>query len=166
MKLKTILFVLLFQCVNLYSQSDIKFIEDFTKDIIIDKKTEKYKNYIYYLNGFNDDNLSEQYQKQIEFMVEYSTYEKDISGGMKHIKILNITGNDSLINEIFNINKNLNHNYYLIYNKNEMMTFVITNQKGRIVSYFGLLNKSQDPRIMPWYLYDDLVSEFQDEQEK
>jgi hypothetical protein len=91
MKLKTILFLLLFQCVNLYSQSDIKFIEDFTKDIIIEKKTEKYKNYIYYLNGFNDHNLSERYQKQIEFMVEYSTYEKDISGGMKHIKILNIT---------------------------------------------------------------------------
>jgi hypothetical protein len=42
------------------------------------------------------------------------------------------------------------------------MSFVITDEKGRIVSYFGQLNKSQDPRIMPWYLYDDLTSEFRD----
>ncbi len=53
MKLKLILFVLLIQVANVYSQKDLKFLKAFTNDIILDKNYTKYNDYIEYFNGYD-----------------------------------------------------------------------------------------------------------------
>ena len=138
MKLKLILFILLIQGVNSYSQSDVKFLKAFTNDIILDKNYAKYKDYIEYFNGY--DSINEDYEKYTKEIFKLYFAEKNIPKTNRNIKVINVTNKDSLLNEKLDLVKNVKHSYYLIYNNNEYsnagvirkMVFNITNISSTI----------------------------------
>ena len=160
MKLKLILFVLLIQVANVYSQSDVKFLKAFTNDIILDKNYAKYKDYIEYFNGY--DSINEDYEKYTKEIFKLYFAEKNIPKTNRNIKVINVTNKDSLLNEKLDLVKNVKHSYYLIYNNNEYITHLITNENGKIISYYPeiiIIKGNQNDRKIkprPFYLTEDL----------
>lgn len=157
-KLKLMLIVLVIQCVNVYSQKDIKFLKTFTNDIILDKNYAKYNDYIEYFNGYDSSNQSEKYKDQIKFNIDYCLL-TDVPTNNRNIKIVNITNNNKLLHEKFEVIKNLKHQYYAIYNDKDFISFVITDENEKIIAFSSQLNKTST-KIKPWYLNVDLTNEF------